>query len=210
MQINLSMKKLPILLGLLLSFTLCFAQVVSETDYVTQVLNNRNEKDKEFRNDKDSPIPEDKRELFSGLNYFLPNPGYKVTATLEKFDDPFHFRMKTTTDRLPEYALFGKLTFVLEGQELHLNVYQNIELLKKPGYENYLFIPFNDSTNGVETYGGGRFMDAQKPESGTMILDFNLAYNPYCAYNHKYSCPIPPESNSLPIRVEAGEKKWHE
>lgn len=204
------MKKLPILLGFLLSFMLSAAQPVSDTGYVNQILNNRKEKDEEFRNDKGSPIPEEKKELFSGLSYFAPNPDYKVTATLQKFDEPFHFRMKTTTDRLPEYALFGKLTFILLGQELHLNVYQNIELLKKPGYENYLFIPFNDSTNGVETYGGGRFIDAQKPESDTLILDFNFAYNPYCAYNHKYSCPIPPESNSLPVSVEAGEKKWHE
>jgi uncharacterized protein len=202
------MKNLTLLLGLIFSFSVSFGQKASE--YNTEILAKRIEKDKEFRSESDSPLTEKDRAGFSGLNYYSPDLNYRVVAKLEKFDNPFHFKMKTTTDRLPEYSLFGRLTFVLHGQELHLNVYQNIELLKKPGYENYLFIPFNDSTNGLETYGGGRFMDAEKSESDTMTIDFNTAYNPYCAYNHKYSCPIPPEENTLPVKVEAGEKKWHE
>jgi len=207
------MKKFPFLLILFLSCLLSFAQEASTksiSDYIAEILNHRKDKDKEFRTQNDSPIPEDERKSFSGLKYYAPNPEYKVTATLEIFNNPFHFRMKTSTDRLPEYSLFGKVTFILNGQELHLNVYQNVELLKKPGYENYLFIPFNDSTNGHETYAGGRFMDAQKPEGKIMTIDFNDAYNPYCAYNHKYSCPIPPLENTLPVKLEAGEKKWHE
>jgi uncharacterized protein len=209
------MKRIHFLLGLILIYTTSFAQIipddsVSETDYINSVLNHRKEKDKEFLDDNSSPIAEDLRKLFSGLNYYSPNPEFKVTAKLERFENPIHFRMKTTTDRLPDYSLYGRLTFNLKGQELHLNVYQNIDLLKKPGYEKYLFIPFNDSTNGNETYGGGRFMDAENPDSDSLIIDFNYAYNPYCAYNHRYSCPIPPEANTLPIKIEAGEKKWHD
>jgi hypothetical protein len=82
--------------------------------------------------------------------------------------------------------------------------------VKKPGYEKHLFIPFNDRTNGNETYGGGRFLDVYETGTDTLIIDFNLAYNPYCAYNHKYSCPIPPEANNLELKVKAGEKKFHE
>jgi uncharacterized protein len=207
------MKKLSLLLGLLISVMFSFAQEGSDkdvSDYTSEIQNHRKAKDIEFLSENNSPIPDDEKSSFSGLKYYSPDPGFKVTAVLEKFDNPFHFRMKTTTDRLPEYALFGKITFMMLGKEFQLNVYQNIELLKKPGYENYLFIPFNDSTNGHETYGGGRFMDAEIPESDTLTIDFNKAYNPYCAYNHKYSCPIPPEANTLSIKIEAGEKKWHD
>ncbi|NVO20875.1 MAG: DUF1684 domain-containing protein [Bacteroidetes bacterium] len=181
-----------------------------ESDFTNEIIKQRKQKDKEFANEKGSPIPDDEKKAFHGLKYFEPDPNFKVLARLVKFDNPFHFKMKTTTDRLPEYSLYGKITFVIKGEEFNLNVYQNIDLLKKPGYENYLFIPFNDLTNGKETYGGGRFMDAEVPASDSLIIDFNDAYNPYCAYNHKYSCPIPPEDNSLQIRVEAGEMKYHD
>jgi hypothetical protein len=117
--------------------------------------------------------------------------------------------MKTTTERLPEYSIYGVVTFRHKGKNVTLNVYQNIELVKKPGYEKNLFIPFNDRTNGVETYGGGRFIDITENGADKVIIDFNKAYNPYCAYNHKYSCPIPPEENDLKIKIKAGEKIWH-
>jgi uncharacterized protein (DUF1684 family) len=118
--------------------------------------------------------------------------------------------MKTTTDRLPEYSLYGSVAFRHKGKDYKLNVYQNIELVKKPGYEKHLFIPFNDETNGNETYGGGRFLDVYENGEQKLLIDFNKAYNPYCAYNHKYSCPIPPESNNLNLKIKAGEKKWHD
>jgi uncharacterized protein len=118
--------------------------------------------------------------------------------------------MKTTTERLPEYSIYGSVTFRHKGKSYKLNVYQNIELVKKPGFEKHLFIPFNDETNGNETYGGGRFLDVYENGEDVLLIDFNKAYNPYCAYNHKYSCPIPPEANNLKIKIKAGEKKWHD
>ena len=207
------MKTFSILAILLLTVSLAFSQGSTDKDtlnYTEAIKIARQKKDEEFRTDALSAITQEARKDFRGLNYFYPDSSYRVIASLKKYDNPFHFRMKTTTDRLPEYALYGKATFVLKGQEMSLNVYQNVELLKKPGYQNYLFIPFNDSTNGVETYGGGRFIDGENTGRETILLDFNTAYNPYCAYNHKYSCPIPPEENSLPVRIEAGEKKWHD
>jgi len=103
------------------------------------------------------------------------------------------------------------LKFSLEGQTLTLNVYESVELSKKAGYEDYLFIPFTDLTNGDETYGGGRYLDLrqealrQKP----VRLDFNRAYNPYCAYSKGYSCPIPPAENWLPVAIRGGVKSPH-
>jgi len=177
--------------------------------YTKALKKERADKDIEMRTDEKSPIPEDEKSTFKHLNYYKPKPSFRKEAAFERYDDAMHFYMKTTTDRLPEYTLYGKITFRHKRKQYSLNVYQNIELVKKPGFEKYLFIPFNDITNGKETYGGGRFLDITENGEATLIIDFNKAYNPYCAYNHKYSCPIPPEANTLNIKIKAGEKKWH-
>ncbi len=177
--------------------------------YLKKVEKDRKLKNTEMLGDEKSPLAEDEKAEFKNLNYFKPKVKFRKEANFERFDQATHFLMKTTTERLPEYSLYGVVTFQHKGKTLTLNVYQNIELVKKPGYEKHLFIPFNDKTNGKETYGGGRFMDITETGENKIILDFNEAYNPYCAYNHKYSCPIPPEANNLNIRVTAGEKKFH-
>ena len=206
-----AMKLTAILLIILLGISSAYSQDTAQQarqNYAAGILKLRTDKDLEYRTDPKSPLPEEARAGFEGLNYFPPDSTYRVYASFTRYDNPLHFLMKTTTDRLPEYNLYGKATFVLNGLEMSLNVYQNIELLKKPGYQDYLFIPFNDPTNDIESYGGGRFIDGQNNSSDTLVIDFNLAYNPYCAYNHKYSCPIPPKENTLPMRIEAGERKW--
>jgi hypothetical protein len=169
----------------------------------------RKQKDEEMRSSDKSPIADEDKATFEGLRYFQAKPKYSVKAVLKRFDDPMTFKMKTTTDRLPEYKLYGEAIFKLHGKTFTLEVYQNVELTKKPGYADYLFIPFNDKTNGRTSYSGGRFIDANIPDGDTLIIDFNRAYNPYCAYNHKYSCPIPPENNNLKGKVRAGEKTLH-
>ncbi len=179
------------------------------TAYIKELDGERKQKDEEMRTAEKSPLPADAKAGFRGLNYFGGSPEYQVKAILKRFDDPITFSMKTTTDRLPEYRLFGEASFTLKGEPWVLEVYQNVELSKKPGYADYLFIPFNDRTNGRATYGGGRFIDARIPEGDTLIIDFNRAYNPYCAYNHKYSCPVPPDKNNLETKIKAGEKKFH-
>jgi uncharacterized protein (DUF1684 family) len=118
--------------------------------------------------------------------------------------------MKTTGVREPEYRKYGEVHFVLQGQQLRLNVYQSLDLVHTPGYEDYLFIPFTDLTNGHETYGGGRYLDFRIPKAASVWLDFNRAYNPYCAYTSgKYSCPVPPPENRLPVAVRAGVRSDH-
>ncbi len=182
---------------------------LNPTEYVSGIQKERDQKDIEMLTDEKSPIPDEEKATFKKLNYFKPDPEYRIEASFKRFDQASRFLMKTTTDRLPEYSLYGVVNFSYKGKNYSLNVYQNIELVKKPGYEKHLFLPFNDETNDKETYGGGRFLDLTETGENTLVVDFNLAYNPYCAYNHKYSCPIPPAENNLKVKIEAGEKKWH-
>ncbi len=181
----------------------------SRTKYISQINQERKQKDIETRTGDHSPIPDEEKATFKNLNYFKPNIAFRKEAGFKRYDQATHFLMKTSTDRLPEYSIYGMVTFTHKGKSYTLNVYQNIELVKKPGYEKHLFIPFNDETNGFETYENGRFLDVFENGADTLVIDFNKAYNPYCAYNHKYSCPIPPEANNLKMKVKAGEKKWH-
>lgn len=202
---------LLIILPFLLSIT-AQAQTPEESDdakYFSEIKKERELKDSEMLTGEKSPILAEEKSTFKKLNYYKPNTSFRKVATFKRFDQATHFLMKTTTDRLPEYSLYGVITFVHKGENYALNVYQNIELVKKPGFDKNLFIPFNDETNGKDTYGGGRFLDIIETGADSLIIDFNKAYNPYCAYNFKYSCPIPPEENNLKIRIEAGEKKWH-
>ncbi len=164
----------------------------------------------EFADPKQSPLTREDLEHFDGLSYFDFNAKYVVAARFEATPKERPFLMPTSTDRTPKYVKHGHLFFTLDGIECRLSVYRNVDLSKKAGYENYLFIPFNDSTNGFESYGGGRYLDIQGPLGDTVILDFNRAYNPYCAYNSRYSCPIPPQENNLPVRIEAGVLSWRE
>ncbi|MFL1013299.1 DUF1684 domain-containing protein [Flavisericum labens] len=161
-----------------------------------------------FKDASTSPLKEKDFKHFEGLDFFKFDSAYVVKATFKRTPNEKTFKMKTTTDRAPIYLKYGELSFTLKGGNFKLNIYQNQDLLKKEGYEDYLFLPFLDETNGLESYGGGRYIDAKTPEGNTMVLDFNKAYNPYCAYNDKYSCPIVPRENYLKIRVEAGVKAF--
>ena len=162
----------------------------------------------EYQDATSSPLKEEDRKQFEGLDFFKYDPTYVVEALFTRTTNELPFKMKTTTDRLPEYVKYGVLDFFLHDEIFQLNVYQNQDLKKQEGYENYLFLPFSDETNGVESYGGGRYIDLRIPEGNTLIIDFNSAYNPYCAYNDKYSCPIVPRENYLRTRIEAGVKKF--
>lgn len=144
-------------------------------------------------------------ESFSGLDYFSFDSTYQIVADFEK-DKGRRFKMMTSTDRMPVYRRFGYIHFTLNDSIHTLEVYQNMELRKNKEYGNYLFIPFRDSTSNIETYGGGRYIDIEIPEGETVLIDFNQAYNPYCAYSHRYSCPVPPKINFIKTRIEAGEK----
>lgn len=153
--------------------------------------------------------PED-LEKFEALEFYPINLKYRVTAKFIRTPDEKPFLMPTTTSRLPEYVKYGEVHFSIDGTSLKLSLFQNTTPYEEPGYEDYLFLPFTDLTSGDGSYGGGRFLDTRIPEGDTMILDFNKAYNPYCAYNKNYSCPIPPKENDLLVRIEAGVKDFGE
>jgi uncharacterized protein len=151
-----------------------------------------------------SPLSPEDRKNFKGLNFFPYDPAFCVKARLIRTPGERTFQMNTTTDRKPVYVKFGELHFKLNGKACKLNVYQSMDLLNKPEYRDYLFVPFKDLTTDEETYGAGRYIDLTIPAGNELILDFNKSYHPYCAYNHNYSCPVAPPENFLNLKVKAG------
>jgi len=142
---------------------------------------------------------------FKGLDYFDFDSTFQIKARLKR-NKGKKFEMATSTDRKPIYRRYGYLYVTIDGVECKLEVYQNVALKKNSEYKNYLFIPFKDGTTAIETYGAGRFLELEKTKGKSFMLDFNLAFNPYCCYSERYSCPIPPRCNTLNVEIHAGEK----
>lgn len=199
-----SVMKHIFILFLLVSALSCAQEkrpIAGETEF-------QREMNADFKDATKSPLKDKDRKKFKGLDFFKFDSTYVVKAAFVRTPEERVFKMKTTTDRLPEYVKYGILTFELDGKSYQLNVYQNQNLINKPGFENYLFLPFLDNTNGDSSYGGGRYIEMRIPESESVIIDFNTAYNPYCAYNEKYSCPIVPRENYLDLDIRAGVKAF--
>ncbi|MBT8269438.1 MAG: DUF1684 domain-containing protein [Flavobacteriaceae bacterium] len=159
-----------------------------------------------FKDASRSPLSDSDRKSFKGLPFFPIDSNYIVKADLKRTPDSPFFRMKTSTDDINMERVYGILNFELNGQAHQLEVYQGEEALNSMDNKDYLFLPFLDDTNAETTYGGGRYIDLRIPERDTIIIDFNKAYNPYCAYNENYSCPIVPRKNYIETAVEAGVK----
>ncbi|MBO3116253.1 DUF1684 domain-containing protein [Winogradskyella sp. DF17] len=162
----------------------------------------------DFKDASKSPLKSKDLKSFKGLDFFPFDDTYVVNAQLERTPNSEWFNMRTTTDRLSKERIFGVLSFQLKGKSYALNIYQGEENMTTEGLEDYLFLPFLDDTNGESTYGGGRYIDLRIPKGEKMEIDFNKAYNPYCVYNEKFSCPIVPRSNYLDLKVEAGVKMF--
>lgn len=162
----------------------------------------------EFKDASKSPLKKKDRRNFKALDFFKVDSSYVVQAAFMLTPDEKPFKMKTTTDRLPEYVKYGEIIFSLKNESFQLNVYRDQDLMNEEGFEDYLFLPFLDDTNGDESYGGGRYLDLRIPDGDQMIIDFNTAYNPYCAYNEAYSCPIVPRENYMDVEVRAGVKAF--
>ncbi len=182
---------------------ICFSQTETSQEYQDNL-------NKEYANKKESPLTEEDFRTFTSLDFYAINPKFIVEAIFVKSENEKIFEMKTSTNRLPKYLKYGALHFKIYGLDYKLNIYQNIDLIKKEGYEDYLFLPFSDLTCGSQSYIGGRYIDLRIPKFDKMTIDFNKSYNPYCAYNHKYSCPIVPLENDLKIEILAGVKKFHD
>jgi uncharacterized protein len=162
----------------------------------------RAEKNEFFHYDPGSPLSKAQKKEFQGLNYYPENPDLAFEARLELLLDQEPVEMQTTGGDTQAYYRYGRFRFSVDGQEALLNVYAN--------EEGGFFLPFVDSAAGVETYAAGRYLEPELLSANLFRVDFNLAYNPYCAYNDAWSCPLTPSENRLKVAIRAGEKIFHE
>ena len=161
----------------------------------------RAEKDDFFRTSHQSPLTGEQKREFHGLSYFPENPALRLELALERETASEPVILATSTGDEREYYLAGKIRFPVDGQEAVLQVYED---------DYGFFLPFSDATAPEESYGAGRYLEPHEIRHNVLAVDFNLAYNPYCAYNERWSCPLPPSANRLRVKIEAGEKKFHE
>jgi uncharacterized protein (DUF1684 family) len=161
----------------------------------------------DFLKDPRSPLKQDDLQY---LRFYDTDSTYRVTAKADLLTNQTPFTIPAFDGTAKQYVRYALLSFTLKDKPLHLTIYKSIALSANPAYSNYLFLPFTDNTNGKETYGGGRYIDLTTKDikNGSIVIDFNKAYNPYCAFASGYSCPKPPDENSLDIAVVAGEKNF--
>ncbi|ADE02794.1 DUF1684 domain-containing protein [Haloferax volcanii] len=165
----------------------------------------REQKDRYLAGDRNSPVPPDQREVFDGLDYFDPDPDLRFELELREYDDPERITIGTSTDGEREYLAWARFEFEVHGESYALDAY------RADADEGRLWVPFRDETNAEETYGAGRYLDleaADRTDDGRWVVDFNYAYNPFCAYSPRYECPLVPMENWLEVRIEAGEKDY--
>ena len=157
----------------------------------------RQEKDAFFKHDRQSPLTREQKQAFTGLNYFPEAPELRLEVAVARAETRETIQMQTSTGAVQPYQKYGRFKFTVDGQEAELTIYAS-----DYGY----FLPFADALAGSETYGSGRYLEPEPAGEGKFLVDFNLAYNPYCAYNPHWSCPIPPKENRLKVAIRAGEK----
>ena len=186
--------------------------VICQTHYGTEDVSIfREGRDKEFRTKEESPLLEYDFREFKGLSYFAFDEHFKVKAEFQKTPSEKYFLMPTSSGKSVKYIKTGELKFEIYGEAMQLNAYQSEKILTneewQKKYGHAFFIPFRDISNGNTTYKGGRYIYMKIPDSTDTIVDFNLAFNPSCAYgSERYSCPIPPRANNLKVSIDAGEK----
>jgi uncharacterized protein (DUF1684 family) len=190
-----------IVLVIILILVYTFADTGVNDAYEREISQFRTDKNEFFKSSADSPIKS--KAQFSQLDYFPPDQHYRIMAALQLVTDTARLKVRTTDGKVNLLTRYAYATFALEGRE------HRLLLLKSAEDDDRLFLAFTDATNGFDTYGGGRYLDLEyEPGAKQLMIDFNLAYNPFCAYNDDYSCPIPPKENALDIAIKAGEKNY--
>jgi uncharacterized protein (DUF1684 family) len=172
----------------------------SPADYLAAY---RAAKDRSLKSDSQSPLTAEQKASFAGLRYFPENPALRFELPLTSDPEMPAAEMITNTGMERAFRRIGRFEFNVDGIPQRLYLYRDEEA-------GYLFMPFTDGTTGIETYGAGRYLEVEDLGNGMFVVDFNMAYNPYCAYNEYWSCPIPPQENHLTVRIEAGEKAFHQ
>jgi len=163
----------------------------------------RIEKDRFFRTSLDSPLHGDV-EGFHGLNYFDPDPSLRFEEKLQRYANPDAIMFATSKGTRQLFNRVGYFDLNIAGTQVRINAYQSAER-----DDQNLFLPFRDGTSGKESYGAARYLDLEVEHNDEYVVDFNYAYNPYCAYSEDYVCPLPPRENWLKVQILAGEKKYH-
>ena len=197
------MKKLALLLMLIPA--IAFSQM--EKKLISTIRKFQTELNKGYTNKKETPLRGENFRNFKQHPFFPVDLKSRIKARFSKTENAVPFELPTSSGETQPYQEFGKATFDFNGGTYVLCIYQSLDLIGKEGYRDYLFLPFRDETNGKETYGGGKYIDLRIPEGNEIVIDFNKSYQPYCAYNaYDYSCPIVPQENFLPVKIEAGVK----
>lgn len=191
-----------------LCFLFCVLSLnAAAQNYATTIEAHRAKYKADFISDSHSPL---KEADLKDLHFFAADSSYKINASVKLLTGQKVFKMPTYDGTSKEFIRYAQLSFTLKGKVLKMTLYKNLALAMNPAYKDYLFLPFTDQTNNQQTYGGGRYMDLKTSDiqNDQLIIDFNKAYNPYCAYSDGYRCPIPPEENDLEIAITAGEKLY--
>ncbi|HJU41774.1 MAG TPA: DUF1684 domain-containing protein [Vicinamibacterales bacterium] len=174
----------------------------AEEDYPAKIAAVRAAKDDSFKNDKESPVPDDKKATLIPLVYYPIDENFAVPATLEPAAERTRITVPTSTGKIRDLERIGALKFSLNGKPLRLTAFIDVESPQV----NRLFVPFADQTSGSETYAAGRYMELDPTATGIYVVDFNIAYNPYCYYSPEFDCPYPPKENRLDVPIRAGER----
>jgi uncharacterized protein len=173
------------------------------SEYLEELGTERAMKDQFMSRHTESPFVQGSIYEFRGLNYFPADEKFRVSATLERLPEPKEAFLRTNRDGQAAMRWVGDVVFYVAGRKLRLRVYHAGE-----GVGTSVFVPFRDGTSGKETYGAGRYLTLELNEADRYELDFNRAFNPYCAYTDAYECGFPPAENDLPVPIRAGEKVW--
>ncbi len=181
--------------------------LLAQTDAETEIEKFRKDLNEEYSNPQTSPLPKKDIKKFKGHPFFPIDLKYRVKAILMLTPSTSFFKMQTSTSQPRDYRIYGNAAFSIDGINYQLALFQSKDLMQTEKYKDYLFLPFTDLTNGDLTYSAGRYIGLTIPKEGDeIVIDFNQAYNPYCAYSNKYSCPIVPRENGLNVAIFAGVK----
>lgn len=194
-----------VILLILITFIYSFLDdSAKKEDYLKEVQKKREEIIDFMENDVDSPFHKKGEIKYQGLNFFDIDPAYNIKARIEKLQSPMPFDIQMTNGETAKYFKYAIAHFTIDDKS------QKLFLLKSESFfdEPWLFLPFYDETSADETYGGGRFLNVEYHDEEEILIDFNLAYNPYCAYTNLYRCPIPPAENKVTVKILAGERNY--
>ncbi|MFC6100642.1 DUF1684 domain-containing protein [Olivibacter domesticus] len=194
---------------LFLFLTVCFFTVFTARaqDFLTKIDSSRNAYKEAFLIDEHSPL--DTADV-DQLEFYTADSAFRSIAKVKFIHDDRPIMIPTYSGKEKKYLRYAELNFTIKGKPIKLTLFKSMSLAMDPQYADYLFLPFTDPTNDNDTYGGGRYLDLRKSDikGDELEVDFNMAYNPYCAYSAGYNCPIPPPENAINVPIQAGEKRF--